>query len=273
MAQTINPNSFRLGSKLTWWSVAHYNIKNTSLSINGFQIFHNDLLMRKYVEQVFNNFNILVSEIIITRKHTTGKSSFPSKFIVINSENKNSTYSIRKGTPRTPIGGLNKKQLKTDAASNLFNKIKVTHRDNLNLLNEALNSYQPSNNVQFNSAVQSTPSEKGAIYKPSAQRDILYDNKIEKDNITLECLVYFHTHNEKERKLRNVSIFVKKILENLLNNQSNKFNIKFNIKEIPNPTYNVNILSSWIGQELSNNPRRHKAILKKALYQINSNKN
>jgi hypothetical protein len=34
----------------------------------------------------------------------------------------------------------------------------------------------------------------------------------------------------------------------------------------------VNVLSSWIGQELSNNPRRHKAILKKALYLINSNK-
>ena len=82
MAQIINPNSFSLGTKLTWWSIAHYNIKNTSLSSVGYEVFHNDLLIRKYTEQILKNFDIIVSEIIISRKHRT----------ITNNINTNSPY-------------------------------------------------------------------------------------------------------------------------------------------------------------------------------------
>jgi hypothetical protein len=167
------------------------------------------LLIRKYVEQVFNNFNILVSEIIITRKHTTG---------------------IELQYSRSLSSQLKNRQLKTDMASNLFNKIQMSHMvkyDNSNILNQALYLYPSLSNVQF-----------------SQEALINYEPQSEKENITLEFVVYFHTNNEKERKIRNISIFLKNLLENILNNKSNKFNIKFNIKEIPNPTYNVNVLSS-----------------------------
>lgn len=251
MAQTINPNSFRLGSKLTWWSVAHYNIRNTSLNTNGYQIFHNDLLIRKYVEHIFNNFNILVSEIIISRRHTTLALETPDYF----STSTTSTWAEKMGGKV----GNKKKDLR-----NVFNKIKNTNKiknNKINLLNSSLSLYQP--------AISMFKLNKGDI---TDHINLTLKSKLEKENISLEFLVYIQNNNDKDLQIRSISIFIKKFLENILNNKSNKYNIIFNIKEVPNPANNVKILSSWIGQELSNNPRRHKAVIKKALYMINSNK-
>lgn len=127
MAQKINVNTLRLKKKLMWWSISHYNIINTNFSKSGLIIFHEDLLIRKLIEGVFKSFNILVSEIIISRSPIStniedclqhnrdiNKNKISISFLVNNFNNsKTSSSNIRfgsvensKNTPSLNIKGI-----------------------------------------------------------------------------------------------------------------------------------------------------------------------
>lgn len=68
MGQKVNPISLRLGINRTWDSM-WYTDKNYS------NLFHEDLLVRKYIDSVFSNNNIIVSKCLIKR-------SFPRKLFL-----------------------------------------------------------------------------------------------------------------------------------------------------------------------------------------------
>jgi len=126
MAQKINPNTFRLGSKLTWWSVEHYNIINTSLSKQGLKIFHDDLLIRRYVEGILKSFNILVSDIIISRKLTqtlnNGKNKDKDSFSKLNKISKYNTSNLLEYSLN--LHGKKKKEIKKN--KNYIENIKIS---------------------------------------------------------------------------------------------------------------------------------------------------
>lgn len=130
MAQKINPNTFRLGSKLTWWSVEHYNIINTSLSKQGLKIFHDDLLIRRYVEGILKSFNILVSDIIISRKLTqtlnNGKNKDKDSFSKLNKISKYNTSNLLEYSLN--LHGKKKKEIKkiATAKTNYIENIKIS---------------------------------------------------------------------------------------------------------------------------------------------------
>ena len=65
MSQKINPISFRMDVNRTWDSSWYTNYKNVDLNVSKL---HKDLIIRNYINSIFNYFNILISKIQIKER-------------------------------------------------------------------------------------------------------------------------------------------------------------------------------------------------------------
>jgi len=260
MAQKTNINKFRLKKKLMWWTISHYNVINTNKRHSGLIIFHEDLLLRKLIEGILKSFNILVSEIIISRKPLLLKSLI-SKNSIINKSNNNGK-------------NINKNQyfLNYDKNNLRYSTFNGT----------CLNYFK---NIQDIKNGQELKIKFLITYNGEIKKEKILYNKLKNLSINGQEKKVIKEIN-KYRLYKNIGIVLKILIDKLINRPINKtifryeqtkkigkekeidkklYKISLDIKEVVNPTFNVKLLADWIGIELTKNPRKHKMIIKNAI--------
>ncbi|NP_696980.1 Orf269 (mitochondrion) [Monosiga brevicollis] len=266
MAKKINPNRFRLGSKFLWWSISYLNLQNKGYRKIGRELLHNDLLIRKYIENVNKSFNILTSDIVISRKPLLKNNlNINKRSNIFDQLIKNNKKSNKKYINYCNLYFNNNNN--TNINFNNFNNINSNSYINNEHIEISYLIKLCDNNVASNNLLLNLDNNKFKQIKQNIENNLYLDllrkiNFYQLKNIFKYSQIIFI----KKISINNVNLLVYYLLNEILNNINHiNYNIKLNIKEAPKITSNNKLLANYISLELYQKPNQHKSILLKTL--------